>query len=82
MATDVEKVREALNNNRLNDALTLARKLTRANPGDLKLRALLLEVLFTKGEHDSVQTELAAMERDHAGHAELQRLRVRFKKRS
>lgn len=82
MATDVEKIREHLNNNRHNEALTLARKLSRASPGDLKVRALLLEVLFSKGEHGAVQTELAELERDHAGHAELQRLRARFKKRS
>ncbi|OGQ16509.1 MAG: hypothetical protein A2138_06775 [Deltaproteobacteria bacterium RBG_16_71_12] len=82
MASDVDKIRDHLNNNRHNEALTLARKLARASPGDLKVRALLIEVLFTKGEHGAVQTELAELERDHTGHADVQKLRVRFKKRS
>ena len=82
MATDADRIREHLDNNRLNEALTLARKLTRAAPGDLKARSLLLEVLFAKGEHAAVANELTALERDHAGHADLQKLRVRFKKRS
>jgi protein involved in temperature-dependent protein secretion len=81
MSTDAEKIREHLNNNKLNEALILARKLARANPSDLKARALLLEVLFTKGEHAAVATELTEMERDKVDHAELQRLRTRFKKR-
>lgn len=82
MSTDAEKIREHLSHNQLVDALTLARRLARANPGDLKARALLLEVLFAKGEHGAVQTELAAMERDKVNHAELQKLRARFKRRT
>lgn len=81
MAGEADKVREHLNNNRLQDALTLARRLSRAAPGDAALRALLLEVLFTKGEHDAVNTELAALERSGVAHQELQKLRARFKKR-
>ena len=81
MTTEADKVREHLDNNRLGDALNLARRLSRASPGDLTARTLLLEVLFTKGEHAAVQTELAALERDHVDHQQIQRLRVRFKKR-
>jgi protein involved in temperature-dependent protein secretion len=81
MPGDAEKIREHLDNNRLNDALTLARRLARAQPQDLKARTLLLEVLFAKGEHAAVQNELAALEREATGHAELAKLRARFKKR-
>lgn len=79
---DADKVREHLENNRHNDALTVARRLARASPRDLKARALLLEVLFTKGEHGAVETELQALAREGVEHQELQRLKARFKKRS
>ena len=78
---DAEKIREHLDNNKLNDALTVARRHSRANPGDLKARALLLEVLVTKGEHDAVATELAALASANVDHQEIQKLRTRFKKR-
>lgn len=81
MAGEADKVREHLNKNRLQEALTLARRLSRDAPGDPTLRALLLEVLFTKGEHDSVNTELAALQQSGMPHHELQKLRARFKKR-
>lgn len=82
MATDAEKIRAHLDNNRLNEALTLSRRLARATQMDMRVRALLLEVLYAKGEHGAVATELAAIERElPTGHAELQRLRARFKKR-
>lgn len=81
MAGEADKVREYLNNNRLQEALTLARRLSRDTPGDATLRALLLEVLFTKGEHGAVDTELGALQRSGMPHQELQKLRARFKKR-
>ena len=82
MAGESEKIREHLDNNRVNDALTIARRYSRNNPSDLKARALLLEALYSKGEYAAVQTELNAMQRDGVDHQELQKLRARFKKRA
>lgn len=81
MKSDVDLCREHMNGGRLVEALAIARKLARAAPKDVGVRGLLIEVLFSKGEHASVETELSSLEREQPGSAAVKQLRTRFKKR-
>jgi protein involved in temperature-dependent protein secretion len=78
---DQQRCRELIDANRLQDALVIARRIAKSQPGNVQARALLLEVLFAKGEHAAVATELADLERANAGNAQVQQLKKRFGRR-
>jgi protein involved in temperature-dependent protein secretion len=75
---DAQRCRELIDANRLPEALQIARRIAKAQPTNVQARALLLEVLHAKGEHASIATEIADLERAHPGNAQVQQLKKRF----
>jgi protein involved in temperature-dependent protein secretion len=77
---DAQRCRDLIDNGRLPEALVVARRIAKAQPGPTG-RALLLEVLAAQNDRASVANEVAALERAHPGDAQVAALKKRFVRR-